>query len=280
MKKGYAKIINHLKNDLEKIELENSNNIDTFESCTKLTQSYLNQLRNIVISEEFACDQDEITFFKKVKPYALSKFIYYAKLFQIESKRPKGGTEIQKKYFDVEIQEIQEFFNKNHTFYQYFRGEESYFDAQYFLRANKSIRIQFDWSGSFIDDEFSTSLDSTFAKFIGYESVINYCQNEIEVLLLKNNLEPGLTIVNSKLKWTATKIALIELIYALDSLKVFNNGDADIKQIAATFETIFNIDLGDYYRAFLEIKERRKNNTKFLDSLKNALLKRILKFNQ
>ena len=280
MKKGYAKLINHLENDLNKLELKSSNSIDTFEDCTKLIQNYLNQLRNIVISEDFFSEKDEITFFKKVKPNVLSKFIHYARLFDIESKRPKGGVKVQIIYFEKEIQDMQEYFNRNHTFYQYFRGEESYFDTQYFLRKNKSIRIQFDCSGSFIDDEFSTSLDSTFANFIGYESLIEYCQNEIELLLLKNNLEPGSTIVKSNLKWTASKIALIELIYALDSIKVFNNGDADIKQIAAAFETIFNVDLGDYYRAFLEIKARKKNNTKFLDSLKKALLNLILKFNQ
>lgn len=280
MKKGYAKIINHLENDLKKLVLKNSNSIDTSEKCTILIQNYLNQLRNIVISEEFASDQDEITFFKEVKPTIVSKFIYYAKLFQIESKRPKGVIKVQKEYFEEEIRKMQLYFTKNHVFYQYFRGEETYFDNQYFLRTNKSIRIQFDCSGSFIDDQFSTSLDSTFAKFLGYESLIKYCQDEIEILLLKTNLEPGSTIIKSNLKWTESKIALVEIIYALDSLKVFNKGDADIKQIAATFQTVFNIDLGDYYRTFSEIKDRRKNNTKFLDRLKNALLRRILKFNQ
>lgn len=280
MKKGYAKIINHLENDLKKLVLKNSNSIDTSEKCTILIQNYLNQLRNIVISEEFASDQDEITFFKEVKPTIVSKFIYYAKQFQIESKRPKGVIKVQKEYFEEEIRKMQLYFTKNHVFYQYFRGEETYFDNQYFLRTNKSIRIQFDCSGSFIDDQFSTSLDSTFAKFLGYESLIKYCQDEIEILLLKTNLEPGSTIIKSNLKWTESKIALVEIIYALDSLKVFNKGDADIKQIAATFQTVFNIDLGDYYRTFSEIKDRKKNNTKFLDRLKNALLKRILKFNQ
>lgn len=280
MKKGYAKIINHLENDLKKLVLKNSNSIDTSEKCTILIQNYLNQLRNIVISEEFASDQDEITFFKEVKPTIVSKFIYYAKQFQIESKRPKGVIKVQKEYFEEEIRKMQLYFTKNHVFYQYFRGEETYFDNQYFLRTNKSIRIQFDCSGSFIDDQFSTSLDSTFAKFLGYESLIKYCQDEIEILLLKTNLEPGSTIIKSNLKWTESKIALVEIIYALDSLKVFNKGDADIKQIAATFQTVFNIDLGDYYRTFSEIKDRRKNNTKFLDRLKNALLRRILKFNQ
>lgn len=280
MKKRYVKIINDLEKELKDIELKNTNNIDAFESCIALIQDYLNQLRNEFVSDGFTCDEDEIIFFKKIKPSLVSKFIYYAKLFQIESKRPKGGVDVQKGYFENEIQKTQKYFNKNHVFYQYFRGDETYFDTQYFLRKNKSIRIQFDCSGSYIDDQFSTSLDSTFAKFIGYELLIKYCQDEIQKLSIKSNLEPGSAIVKSNLKWTSSKIALIELIYALDSLKAFNNGNADIKQIASGFETIFNIDLGDYYRAFLEIKMRKKNNTKFLDNLKRGLINRILKFDK
>ena len=280
MKKGYVKIISDLEKELKIIELKNTNSIDKFESCTKLIPNYLNQLRNSVISEEFICEEDEITFFKKVKPTIVSKFIYYAKLFQIESKRPLSGVEIQKEYFESEICKNQEYFNKNHLFYKYFRGNKTYFDTQYFLRKNKSILIQFDCSGSYLDDQFSTNLDSTFAKFIGYELLIKYCQDEIEKLSFQNNLEVGSSVVKSNLKWTLSKIALIELIYALDSLKVFNNGNADIKKIASGFETIFNIDLGDYYRAFLEIKMRKKNNTKFLDNLKRGLMNRILKFDQ
>lgn len=275
MKKEYVKIIK----DLEK-ELNDTNTLDAFESNASLIEDFLNKLRSRVICEKFDSEQDEIAFFKEVKPIIFSKFIYYAKLFRIESKRPLGGQQIQKEYFENEISKSQEYFKKNYVYFQYFRGNETYFDTQYFLRKNKSIRIQFDCSGSFLDDQFSTSLDSTYAKFISYELIIKYCQNEIEKLAANVNLAPGSNNVSSSLKWTASKIALVEIIYALDSLKVFNNGNADIKQIASSFETIFNIELGDYYRAFIEIKMRKKNNTKFLDSLQKALLNRILKFNQ
>ena len=41
------------------------------------------------------------------------------------------------------------------------------------------------------------------------------------------------------------------------------------------YETMFNIQLGDYYRSFLEIRQRKIHLTKFIDRLKESLLKRM-----
>ena len=75
--------------------------------------------------------------------------------------------------------------------------------------------------------------------------------------------------------WTSPKVALIELMYALHTEGVFNNGAADLKDIAEYFEHVFEIDLGQYRRAFLEIRARKSDNTKFLTTLNDVLLKRM-----
>ena len=78
-----------------------------------------------------------------------------------------------------------------------------------------------------------------------------------------------------RLSWTDNKSALIELLYALHYQGSFNNGNADIKEIAIYFETIFNVDLGQYRRTFLEIRDRKSDKTKFINSLEKELLKRM-----
>ncbi len=80
---------------------------------------------------------------------------------------------------------------------------------------------------------------------------------------------------NVKMTWTAPKVSLIELLYALHTEGVFNNGAADLKEIAEYFEHIFEIDLGQYRRAFLEIRARKNDKTKFISTLNEALLKRM-----
>jgi hypothetical protein len=48
-----------------------------------------------------------------------------------------------------------------------------------------------------------------------------------------------------------------------------------LKDIAETFEELFGIDLGQYRRNFLEIRTRREDRTRFLNSLKSNLIRRM-----
>jgi len=109
--------------------------------------------------------------------------------------------------------------------------------------------------------------------------LIVYLKTEIYVLENKtNNVESDYNAFKnqSKLFWTANKTDLIELIYALHSSGAVNSGTADIKEMASAREQLFNIELGDYYRTFLEIRSRKINQTKFIDKLKESLAHKML----
>ena len=102
---------------------------------------------------------------------------------------------------------------------------------------------------------------------------IEYVSEEIEQLTEKLHLK-FTSIVDSKLlQWTDSKVALVEFIYALYAGKCFNNGNTSLKDIAFCCETLFNIEIGDFYRIFLEIRNRKKSRTQFLDKLKEQIIK-------
>ena len=61
-------------------------------------------------------------------------------------------------------------------------------------------------------------------------------------------------------------------MYALQRKGCFNNGQAEIKEIAEFFEQTMDIDLGNYYRTFQEIRIRKSGRTNFLDQLKTVLI--------
>lgn len=71
------------------------------------------------------------------------------------------------------------------------------------------------------------------------------------------------------------KSALTELAYALYHQGVFNIGNASIKEIAKSFETMFNFNLGEFYQTYIELRDRKINRTKFLDLLKENLLRKM-----
>ena len=106
-----------------------------------------------------------------------------------------------------------------------------------------------------------------------------YLKNEIEKLDIKNGNgtihEMEEDIAESRLFWTDSKAALTELIYAIHSSGSINKGVFEIRELAGLFERIFHIELGDLYRTYIEIRYRKKERTKFIDSLKESLIQRM-----
>ena len=229
------------------------------------------------MNRSFKSKQKEIHFFKVVKPKVFSKLIYYVKLFNIESKRPRGSKKSQIKYFNSHIERLQIYFNDNLEFYHYYRRNATSLDEQYFLRGKADIRLYPDTFHFFSDEQFSTSHDCTVATILAYDMLIVHLKTEIDKLENNNGMETAIPPFRkqSKLFWTGHKTDLIELIYALHSCGAINSGTADIKEMAAGCEQIFNIDLGNYYHTFIEIRSRKANNTKFIDKLKESLIKRF-----
>jgi hypothetical protein len=275
VKNTYEKILSNVDKELKIIELENKSIIIRSELSIKLINRNLKKIRENIISTPFKTASEEIIFFKYVKPKFIGKLIYFIEIFNIQSKRPPGNLKFQKKYLNNEILKFQDYYMNNLELYQYFKKNDCKLDKQYFLRNKKSIRIHSDNLNSYFDDSFTTNYDVTFAKFIGFELVIRYLQNEIQTLTKEQNSNNQFETFKSNLTWTGNKVGLVELIYALHSVGVINNGTADIKELALACEQGLNIDLGDYYRTFLEIRSRKMNNTKFIDLLKNTLIKRI-----
>ena len=68
---------------------------------------------------------------------------------------------------------------------------------------------------------------------------------------------------------------MIELLYALNAAGVLNHGQLELNATVDLFEKMFNVDLGQYHRSFLELRERKNARTKFLDFLKEVLTRKM-----
>lgn len=240
------------------------------------TEKFIKLLRQKVLETGFNNSEEEISFFKHVKPQIFSKLIYYVKLFNIESKRPRSSSKFQIKYLNGHINKLQVYFNDNLEFYHYYRRGATTLDEEYFIRGKSDLRSPTESYHFFIDDQFATSQDTTVAMIMAYDMLIVYLQQEIEKLESNNNTTQNpMKQASSKLFWTGNKTELIELIYALHSSGAINSGTADIKEVASMFEQVFSIELGNYYHTFIEIRARKNSKTKFMDKLTDSLNKRF-----
>lgn len=269
MKNFYAEKLEQLNDELDKLFREFNCQILLSEAAINVILKYLSEIKIHTIENGFKNIQDEINFFKYQKPIIVSKLIYYNAIYKIETKKP-NNTKAIKKYFNNELKKLKRYFDNNLEFYKYYRTNNTFVDDKFFVRGTYDIKLSLDTIYFETDHRFSTSHDYKVAKIMANDLIQVYIEDQLHNSAYKN-LFSDLPILN----WTGSKTALIELVYALHAQGIFDNGNADIKVIAKTFERVFNIDLGDFYHTFMELKSRKINATKFLDALRDALIRKI-----
>lgn len=275
MNPKYSILLNNLNEQLNFIDLEIDDQIKKCEQAITVILKSINELKKAATKTNFKSKSEEIQFFKEVKPLFTSKLIYFNLVYRIEMKKPNGGNKILKKYYNNELLKLKAFFDNELEFYQYYRSGSTYLDYKYFLRGEFDIKLALDSYYFESDMSFATSHDFKVATILANDLIELYLENQLLMLENNENSEKSQRKPNVKLTWTGSKVALIELIYALHTEGVFNNGAADLKDIAEYFEHTFEIDLGQYRRVFLEIRARKSDRTKFLTTLNDSLQKRM-----
>lgn len=251
----------------------NAKEVDTLkkaEEITSLLKHAFNRLRFFVHEYTFKDEEVEILFFKEIKPNLFCDLIYYQKMYNLEIHRPTGGYPELKAYLEKELARITDFFDKNRTFYRYYRSNETSMDGHYFLRGKTDNTLYHNSISHELDPMFSTVADLTLTRILANDKLEKYVSYELAKLEELKSLN-GATQPKVKLTWTISKVFLIELIYALFMFGVFNHGKATLKEIISYFEEVFNVDLGaNPSKAYGEMRGRKQRTT-FLDKLRGVL---------
>lgn len=237
----------------------------------------LNNFKEQVSSYIFATPREEIRFFKHIKAYPMSCLIYFAKIRDFEMRFTYTTAEEKKKAIDKELKRIHKFFREHFDFVQYIDQDREHLDHLYFTREHHLLLVSEPLT-SFVDPNFNTSHDLLYARIRAKQCFRTYLQNRYGTIDATEHLL-GNDRPKNTLRWTASKVALTELIYALYASKVINLGQTDIKEIAETLQDVFQYDLGNVYKTFSEIKDRQKSKTKFLDELSMGLYAYMERFN-
>lgn len=271
--------IQQLSDDLKRMvqekELEITEIINDVPPIISIMEQGFIELKNIVSDYRFPSVADEIKFFKYTKPILFSKLIFLRKIYQLELNLPVSNYSTVKTYLEREHEQINVFSNKNADFIQYYRSGKNILDEYYFLRDRHEIELNLESFYFERDPKFSTNFDFKVAKLLSNDLFAAYLNCELAKLKQQENNFEIITGIQSKEKWTDTKVALVELIYAVHSALSINSGKIDIKVLACMFSKLFNIDLGDIYHVFLEIRSRKGDRTVYLNRLIKALNMRM-----
>ena len=269
----FNQIISDLTLKLEKVEDSSDKILEQVESAIVCCKNALEQMREIVFQEGFPDQECEIYFFKKLKTAVYCKLLYYLEVFDIQSKLSIIDRECQIHFYKKKRKKYFEFMKENHAEVQYLQCDYSHFDKNYFTRDHSEIPLPKRNEYYLTDEKFHTWHDHTFSAIIANQMLIEYIQKEIRKF-------DGFKIdtqlpIKSKSKWTGKKIFLIELAYGIYHTEMVNGGNSEIKEIIEGFEQMFDIELKEHSRSFIEIKRRKIDRTKFLDIMKSRLEDRM-----
>ncbi|WP_291096884.1 MULTISPECIES: RteC domain-containing protein [unclassified Flavobacterium] len=265
-------------NLLCEFEIEN-NNVDfeyvdplkTSENAFWMCFEFVEKLKQFLTINSFTDEEEEIQFFKHIKPKFTSNLIYYQGIHDIESRIPEGSIKKNIRYFQKHLKKLEQFLELNSEFLRYYRIGNTGLDKQYFVRNRFDIKNNPDMTFYDYDPVFTTSQGNKVATLLANKKLKAYIENKIKTLTSSltnsaNNHENSFNLV-----WTDTKTNAIEMIYGIHSSKSINNGKVTIKEIVRAFEFILKIELHDYSRIFRNIKIR-ENPTQYTDILRNGIL--------
>ncbi|RTY87565.1 tetracycline regulation of excision, RteC [Flavobacterium sp. GSN2] len=273
MKLFSESLMSQLEQQLKVIHLQTENPIQSAELAIKSSVTALERLKSSFIKYKSLNKKEEIEFFRDIKPKFAAKLIYYSEIYTIETNKPLGSQKTIGKYYKAELNKLKVFFEKNQEFYRYYRTGNNCLDNKYFIRAKYDLKLMVDSFYFQADHHFTTSRDYKVASILANDEIKVFLEEQIQKLGLKTIQSP--CQLSKGPKWTGSKVELIELIYALHTEGVFNNGTSGLKEVTSFFESCFNIDLGQFHRVFLEIRNRKTERTKFLNTLKNKLIIRM-----
>ncbi|WP_158869199.1 RteC domain-containing protein [Maribellus comscasis] len=261
-------IVEQLKNNLQKTDGEQDDEILKTERAVGICSAALLELREYVNHSNFKNKGEEIHFFKVTKPFVLGEYLYYSKLWEILIRQPVTSVKRRKKYLKQMISRVQDFFNDNPEFYLYYRSGSTHMDDKYFVRGGISCTLS--CQHFIFDPYFSTNYDYTLAAIKANEKIAAYCNAQINRLKPRGN---SLSI-RTDMFWSLKKRALMQIIYGIYYTEAVNNGDIHINELVSGFESLFNVKLFGFYHTFYEIVQCKKQPFWYLDLMKETLLRR------
>lgn len=226
-------------------------------------------LKKFVAENSFADHQEEISFFKHEKPMFMCELLCAHQMFTIETQRRQFTEAILiRNYYEQELKVIKHYFMQHQFLYQYYLLEASELDNILFVRGAETSAGLLPETPD-LDPGYTTKGDHLIAQFLAHEKTQDYLINE---------LYPSSERVRSGkvLHWTGETINLVELAYGLYLSGQLNNGKSTITEIIQCLEMQFNVDVGNGYRRWHAISNRKRvASTKFIDQMRDAIIKKL-----
>jgi hypothetical protein len=267
--------LREMESELKLLDGVETTPVERLRHSMPLITRIIADVKKWVLDEGFRSTETEIYFFKHIKPRFYAHQIYELLYYNLRMQLPEGTPEMIRTFYEEEFQQVIRLFRVEGFHYQYYKTKATELDHLYFLRDATPTEAAVP---DLIDPPpgFSTAMDYRFAKFIAYERLRDYLLEQLTNELVRNRIVKVVKENDVELNWTGDSINLVEIGYGIWLTGQVNNGNASITEILAGLENCFRVKIGTAFRRWQSISRRKRiSMTKYLDEMKEALIKRL-----
>lgn len=225
------------------------------------------KLKDFALSYPFTDDAEKISLYKVYKPLLVSELYYQLQLYRLESERPEPLRQ-QKAFLRKKLQWVTDWFDEHEDFCKYERSGETNRDAEFYLPG---------YEDKIYTPLFSFDRDPAFCTAKGQDAALLLANRrllaEYEKQLGALKKGGGSFFRLPKLQWTLKAIDLVELMYGLYLAGAVK---AELKDMAETFQHIFDVKLDNYSYTFTQsIRFRKSGSIRLLREMLEAVLAKL-----
>ena len=275
MKTTPDQILRELLAQLDLLFINDDLQVAKVSKAAELTTKAMEASKQYIRQNPFTTREDEIHFFKNIKPELDGRLIYFLRLPGLVLKEPVAGAGAIISYYQTQQQHIDQYFAENREFYVYYRMGHNYLDHIYFTRDSDAIHLYTDNYSWMMDTQTNSPMSGPLAMIKAYELSASFIANRLWMLTQQSQSAPHSGGKVFIITWTASKSALVELIVALQEHGVFNNTRVPLKRLSDYLSIVFNVKLGNVFKIHEDNRLRKKGRKPFLDSLGTSYLRRL-----
>jgi hypothetical protein len=260
-------ILERLLTALDQIDISSGTPLPALLECVRHCVSAVKELEAILLDYQFSDQEEEIMFFKVLKPQVEGRMIYYLRLTGILQLAPVSDAEQRRNYLKTHLVSIEQFYRDHAEMHLYYRMEYQYLDSYYFVRSTEQDLVYADGAMLVADQRVHSRKSNLFSYFFAFHLLAIYLNGQLS----DDPWDPARR-TEDDIIWTGTQAEAVEQIYAWNEAGVLNGRPQDVSKVVRWFERAFRFRISNVYATHEDNRMRKKNRTPFCDRLKNKLI--------
>ena len=269
-----------LREQLRVIHERNLSKMEECRLCLDLVSCQIQQLRSYRLEAEPMPPALQLAFQRELLPPVYAELLFYLQRYQMELRLCYHTREERARELQLEQQRCLELLRPQRELLSYYRSGARFLDVQYFRPEDGSV----EWPAPAPQpgEPSAWAMATVLCTPAGFRIAKALALERFVLLLDESGPQPDTQLQEplqpysqGELNWTASKTDLVELLYAMYSTGVLNHASLELHRLMERFETLFQVNLGNYSRVFQQIRIRKKNRTSFLDQMRDQLLRHM-----